>query len=142
MYPGALAALGEQIRHSPMPCNTVPSPTALSIMAGATKAKAQAPSFLHSAPNVRPSFSVHCSKRVLISTFLGAKSAGATSAIWNTFAKTAEPAAAAAEIRTPNVVGFTTEDGKQHTIQVPEGRYDEVVALVKAKNYSALVAFN
>jgi hypothetical protein len=41
--------------------------------------------------------------------------------------------------RAPDVVGFTTPDGKEHTIKVPEGRLDEIAALLEEQEYDALL---
>ncbi|KIJ95218.1 hypothetical protein K443DRAFT_109108 [Laccaria amethystina LaAM-08-1] len=39
----------------------------------------------------------------------------------------------------PNVIGFTTEDGKEHLVKVPEGKFDEVNEWVKTDDYSKLL---
>lgn len=39
----------------------------------------------------------------------------------------------------PNVIGFTTEDGKEHLVKVPEGKFDEVNEWVKTGSFSKLV---
>ena len=39
----------------------------------------------------------------------------------------------------PNVIGFTTEDGKEHLVKVPEGRFDEVNEWVKTDSFTKLL---
>ena len=39
----------------------------------------------------------------------------------------------------PNVIGFTTEDGKEHLVKVPEGQFDEVNEWVKTDDFSKLL---
>ncbi|KAF8988557.1 hypothetical protein BDQ17DRAFT_1200764, partial [Cyathus striatus] len=39
----------------------------------------------------------------------------------------------------PNVVGFTTEDGKEHKVKVPEGKFGEVNDLLKEDNFEELL---
>ena len=39
----------------------------------------------------------------------------------------------------PNVIGFTTEDGKEHLVKVPEGTLDELNEWVKTENFAKLL---
>ena len=39
----------------------------------------------------------------------------------------------------PNVIGFTTEDGVEHLVKVPEGKFDEVNEWVKSDDFSKLL---
>ena len=39
----------------------------------------------------------------------------------------------------PNVIGFTTEDGKEHLVKVPKGTLDEVNEWVKTENFAKLL---
>ncbi|KIJ93347.1 hypothetical protein K443DRAFT_402238 [Laccaria amethystina LaAM-08-1] len=39
----------------------------------------------------------------------------------------------------PNVIGFTTEDGKEHLVKVPEGMVDELNEWVKTENFAKLL---
>ncbi|KAG5634457.1 hypothetical protein H0H81_001879 [Sphagnurus paluster] len=36
----------------------------------------------------------------------------------------------------PDVIGFTTEDGKGHLVKALEGKLDEITELVKANDYA------
>ena len=39
----------------------------------------------------------------------------------------------------PNVIGFTTGDGVEHLVKVPEGKFDEVNEWVKSDDFSKLL---
>ncbi|TFK44195.1 hypothetical protein BDQ12DRAFT_660991 [Crucibulum laeve] len=39
----------------------------------------------------------------------------------------------------PNVIGFTSDDGEEHLVKVPEGKFEEVNELVKADNFKELL---
>jgi hypothetical protein len=39
----------------------------------------------------------------------------------------------------PNVIGFTTQDGVEHLVKVPEGKFDEVNEWVKSDDFSKLL---
>ena len=39
----------------------------------------------------------------------------------------------------PNVIGFTTEDGKDHLVKVSEGEFDQVNEWVKTDDFSKLL---
>ena len=39
----------------------------------------------------------------------------------------------------PNVIGFTTEDGVEHLVKVPEEKFDEVNEWVKSDDFSKLL---
>ncbi|KAF8072210.1 hypothetical protein FPV67DRAFT_926154 [Lyophyllum atratum] len=39
----------------------------------------------------------------------------------------------------PNVVGFIADDGEEHLVKVPEGKFGEVNQLVKAEKYAELL---
>ena len=39
----------------------------------------------------------------------------------------------------PNVIGFTAEDGKDHLVKVPEGKFDQVNEWVKTDDFSKLL---
>ena len=58
------------------------------------------------------------------------------SASWHAGALTSRDVASCVR---PNVIGFTTEDGKEHVVKVPEGKFDEVNEWVKTDSFSKLL---
>jgi len=42
----------------------------------------------------------------------------------------------------PNVIGFTSKDGKEHLVKVPKGKFDEVNKRVKTDNFLKLLELN
>ncbi|TFK44194.1 hypothetical protein BDQ12DRAFT_672549 [Crucibulum laeve] len=41
----------------------------------------------------------------------------------------------------PDTIGFTNEDGKEHLVKVPEGKFEDIANLIETLNFEALLKF-